>query len=271
MAEGAYPRVTCITLKEYLPPGFFSRPNWVPLELLWSDSRFLLTRSGLSCHDDLDATTYREVGLARQDRAERTRNLILDAAAEAFDERGFAGASLSDILSRAGVTKGALYFHFSSKDELARELVEEQWRIELPEVESPTNPIQAVVDLTHSFCYSLCTNLRVRASNRLVMESNYERPYPEVYTRWLEMIDQFLKVAHARGDLRHELDPTAVSSFVGGSVVGIQVMSGVLTNRADLRVRLTDMWRMTLPGIVPPRRLSRFQPGGTIAWDTTAA
>jgi hypothetical protein len=47
----------------------------------------------------------------------------------------------------------------------------------------------------------------VRASNRLVMESNYERPYPEVYTRWLEMINEFLKVAHARGDLRQELDP----------------------------------------------------------------
>jgi AcrR family transcriptional regulator len=209
--------------------------------------------------------------LARQDRAERTRNLILDAAAEAFDERGFAGASLSDILSRAGVTKGALYFHFASKDELAKELVEEQWRIELPAVENPANPIQAVIDLTHSFCYSLCTNLRVRASNRLVMESNYERPYPEVYTRWLEMINNFLEVAHARGDLRQELAPTAVSSFVGGAVVGIQTMSGVLTSRADLRDRLTDMWKMSLPGIVPPRRLSRFQPGGTIAWDITAA
>ena len=215
--------------------------------------------------------TYREVGLARQDRAERTRNLILDAAAEAFDERGFAGASLSDILSRAGVTKGALYFHFSSKDELARELVEEQWRIELPTIDNPANPVQDVIDLTHSFCSSLCTNLRVRASNRLVMESNYERPYPEVYTRWLEMINEFLKVAHARGDLRQELDPVAVSSFIGGSVVGIQTMSGVLTSRADLRDRLTDMWKMSLPGIVPPRRLSRFQPGGTIAWDTNAA
>ena len=209
--------------------------------------------------------------LPRQDRAERTRNLILDAAAEAFDARGFVGASLSDILARAGVTKGALYFHFSSKEELAKALIEEQWNIELPELENTTNPIQSVIDLCHSFCHSLCTNIRVRASNRLVTESNFERPYPQVYTRWIDMIHEFLKIAQDSGDLRQEWDPAEVATYIGGSVLGIQTMSGVLTNREDLRDRLTDMWKISLPGLVPARRLSRFHPDGTIKWDITAA
>jgi AcrR family transcriptional regulator len=217
------------------------------------------------------ASTHREVWLPRQDRAERTRNLILDAAAEAFEARGFAGASLSDILARAGVTKGALYFHFASKEELAKELVEEQWKIELPSLDNPTNPLQSVIDLCHSFCFALCTNIRVRASNRLVTESNFERPYPQVYTRWLDIIHEFLKIAHASGDLRPEWDPADVASYIGGAVLGIQTMSGVLTNREDLRQRLTDMWKISLPGLVPARRLSRFRPGGTNAWDTSAA
>lgn len=209
--------------------------------------------------------------MARQDRAERTRNVILDAAAEAFEERGFAGASLSDILARAGVTKGALYFHFSSKEDLAMALVEEQWKIELPPLEAPKNPVQSVIDLCHSFCNNLCTNTRVRASNRLVTEGNFERPLPEVYTRWVDMLHHFLKVAQTTGDLRQELDPADVASYIGGAVLGIQTMSGVLTNRSDLRDRLTDMWKISLPGIVPARRLSRFIPSGTIQWDTTAA
>lgn len=207
--------------------------------------------------------------MPRQDRAERTRNVILDAAAEAFEARGFAGASLSDILARAGVTKGALYFHFASKEELAKALVEEQWRIELPPMDNPTNPIQSVIDLCHSFCFALCVNIRVRASNRLVTESNFDRPYPQVYTRWIEMIHAFLKVAHDSGDLRPEWDPAEVASYIGGSVFGIQTMSGVLTNREDLRQRLTDMWRISLPGLVPARRLSRFRPAGTVSWDTS--
>lgn len=209
--------------------------------------------------------------MSRQDRAERTRNAILDAAAEAFEARGFAGTSLSDILARAGVTKGALYFHFASKEELAKELIDEQWKIELPPLDNPNNPIQNVIDLCHLFCFALCTNIRVRASSRLVTESNFERPYPQVYTRWLDMIHEFLKVAHDSGDLRPEWEPADVASYVGGAVLGVQTMSGVLTNREDLRRRLTDMWKISLPGLVPARRLSRFRPGGTITWDTSAA
>jgi AcrR family transcriptional regulator len=209
--------------------------------------------------------------LSRQDRAERTRNAILDAAAEAFEARGFAGTSLSDILARAGVTKGALYFHFASKEELAKELIDEQWKIELPPLDNPTNPIQNVIDLCHLFCIALCTNIRVRASSRLVTESNFERPYPQVYTRWLDMIHEFLKVAHDSGDLRPEWEPADVASYVGGAVLGVQTMSGVLTNREDLRRRLTDMWKISLPGLVPARRLSRFRPDGTITWDISAA
>jgi hypothetical protein len=57
---------------------------------------------------------------------------------------------------------------------------------------------------------------------------------------------------------------------MGGAVFGIQTMSGVLTGRADLRDRITDHFKISLPGLVPPRRLSRFEPAGTIRWDSAA-
>ena len=60
---------------------------------------------------------------ARQERAEVTREAILEGAAEAFDAAGFGSTSLSDISQRAGVTKGALYFHFPSKEALAHTLM----------------------------------------------------------------------------------------------------------------------------------------------------
>lgn len=64
--------------------------------------------------------------VARQERAVRTRRAILEAAAAVFDERGYEAATIADILARAGVTKGALYFHFSSKQELAQGVLDEQ-------------------------------------------------------------------------------------------------------------------------------------------------
>ncbi|MER7195892.1 TetR family transcriptional regulator [Streptomyces flaveolus] len=43
----------------------------------------------------------------KQERATRTRELILRAAAEVFDESGYSGAGISKIMNRAGVTQGA--------------------------------------------------------------------------------------------------------------------------------------------------------------------
>jgi TetR/AcrR family transcriptional regulator, transcriptional repressor for nem operon len=49
------------------------------------------------------------------DRGTETRRRILEVAAEAFSDRGYAGTSLSDVLKASGVTKGGFYFHFPSK------------------------------------------------------------------------------------------------------------------------------------------------------------
>ena len=208
--------------------------------------------------------------MTRQDRAERTRTAILDAAAEVFEERGFTGASLSEILTRAGVTKGALYFHFSSKDDLAKAIIDEQWNIEVPRLEAVQSPMQGLIDVCHAFGLNLCSNIRVRASNRLVTEANFAQPNPAVYERWNKITYEFLVAAKEAGDLRAEFDPEAVSRWLGGSFLGIQIMSGVLTNRADLHERITDLFKISLPGLVPARRLARFNPSGTIEWDKAA-
>jgi AcrR family transcriptional regulator len=47
-----------------------------------------------------------------------TRDRLLQAAAEVFAERGFAGASLDQVAAAAGFTKGAVYSNFAGKDEL---------------------------------------------------------------------------------------------------------------------------------------------------------
>lgn len=55
--------------------------------------------------------------------AEETRRRILDEATALFTERGYAGTSIRDISDRLGMTKGALYYHFSSKDDLLHAMI----------------------------------------------------------------------------------------------------------------------------------------------------
>lgn len=54
----------------------------------------------------------------RERRLEHTRGLLLEAAEEVFAEKGFAAATLDDIAHAAGYTKGAIYKHFATKEEL---------------------------------------------------------------------------------------------------------------------------------------------------------
>lgn len=64
----------------------------------------------------------------RERRLEHTRSLLLDAAEEVFAEKGFMAASLDDIAYAAGYTKGAIYKHFSTKEDLFLAVSDRYWR-----------------------------------------------------------------------------------------------------------------------------------------------
>ena len=65
-----------------------------------------------------------------QKRGEETRSRILEAAKECFAQHGYDGTSVAEICHRAGVTKGAFYHHFPSKQALFLELMD-RWLAEL--------------------------------------------------------------------------------------------------------------------------------------------
>jgi AcrR family transcriptional regulator len=54
-------------------------------------------------------------------KGERTRQRIIEKAAPIFNQRGYSGASMQEIMEAAGIEKGGIYRHFSSKEELASE------------------------------------------------------------------------------------------------------------------------------------------------------
>ena len=67
----------------------------------------------------------RGAALARtQTKSDRTRQRILDAAAVAFQRRGYASVTLKDIASLAGLQAGSLYYHFDTKEELVEAVLD---------------------------------------------------------------------------------------------------------------------------------------------------
>lgn len=64
----------------------------------------------------------------RERRLEHTRSLLLDAAEGVFAEKGFTPATLDDIAHAAGYTKGAIYKHFTTKEDLFLAVSDRFWR-----------------------------------------------------------------------------------------------------------------------------------------------
>jgi AcrR family transcriptional regulator len=64
----------------------------------------------------------------RERRLEHTRSLLLDAAEDVFSEKGFTSATLDDIAHAAGYTKGAIYKHFTTKEDLFLAVSDRYWR-----------------------------------------------------------------------------------------------------------------------------------------------
>jgi AcrR family transcriptional regulator len=72
--------------------------------------------------------------LTREESRARTRDLLLEAAAELFADRGVNGTSVEQIVERAGFTRGAFYGNFADKHDLVRELLQRRTERELAEV-----------------------------------------------------------------------------------------------------------------------------------------
>lgn len=204
----------------------------------------------------------RETGTVRQERALRTREAILDAAAEVFDAHGYAGAGLAAIIERAGIAKGALYFHFDSKEQLARILIDEQFQL-APSEDSYCEGMQGLIDLTYQVATSIAEQHRVRAAIRLVIEhTSFTSPLADPYLQWMRIVSRFLAAASGRGQLRHGVDPDRAAWLIVSCFTGVQLVSEVLTGRCDLAGRIGDLWANLGPGLVTAAWARRLQWAG---------
>lgn len=194
--------------------------------------------------------------MAQQERAVRTKEAVVTAAAEAFAEAGFLGTSMADIFARAGVTKGALYFHFASKEELATEIVnsEEAEAAKLVQdvFANDSPPLQKVIDITFRWAHEIQSNPVVRAGVRLIIEQGtYNNPMPVPYAQWESIVLELLASAQERGELERTVDAKAMAEFIVSSFTGSQIVSQVVSGHEDLIQRVERMWQLLLMGMLP--------------------
>jgi len=204
--------------------------------------------------------------MAKQARAVQTRRSIVEAAASVFAEYGYERAATSEILRRANVTKGAMYFHFPSKESLAQAIMDEQTG--LVRVEHRLSPLQSIIDITHQFAHVLRHDALARAGTRLSIEGvffNGTHPWGD----WFDLTAGLLAEGQKQGEVLPQVVPRETAEFVVATFTGVQLVSEAINRRADLRGRVAVMWRHILPSVAHPAAISRLRPEG--ATDPAAA
>lgn len=195
--------------------------------------------------------------MARQERAIRTRRAILNAAASVFDERGYEAATIGEVLTRAGVTKGALYFHFPSKQALAEGVLGEQFSGF--RLAPRASKLQELVDMGLALAYRMRRNPVVSASARLSLGQEMGAMFGTwAITTWLDATEKVLQEAREQGELLPHVDPAESAWVFSAAWTGVQIYSHTLSGREDLERRVSVLFEHLLPSIAVPAVLGKL-------------
>jgi AcrR family transcriptional regulator len=186
-------------------------------------------------------------GRPMQQRARETRAAVLLAAARVFDELGYAGASIDQIAQEGGLTKGALYFHFESKADLALAVVNanyEVWvRLQAEIASRGLPPLDQVSAVVRDLAVCFGDDVVIRGGMRLNSDRKaipVELPVP--YSDWIDYFRPLLVRAQEQGTVRPELDVDMLSRVTVSGLFGVQLVSERLTDRADVVERVDEWW-----------------------------
>jgi TetR/AcrR family transcriptional repressor of nem operon len=156
---------------------------------------------------------------------EKTRIQILSAAFDIVYKNGFRASSVKEIVSKAGVTEGAFFHHFHTKDDLGyaltdeiKEMILERWIRPLVAYE---NPIQGMVvryrkllEATTDEELSLGCPLNNLTQEMSPVDSVFRDRLRAILGFWIDETERYLKIAQTRGFLRPSVNPREAAEFV---------------------------------------------------------
>ncbi|MFE7582438.1 ScbR family autoregulator-binding transcription factor [Streptomyces gardneri] len=195
--------------------------------------------------------------MAQQERAIRTRKIILEAAAATFDEHGYESTTIAEILERAEVTKGALYFHFPSKGDLARGVLAAAVTTE--GVRPHALKLQELADTMLLLAYRLPREPMLSAALRIAVDPRARRQFGTAWPDWAELMAGLLREAKARGEVLAHTDEEEIGRMIVSTWTGVRVVTEGLPGTYDLPDEIALLLRLLLAAVATPAVLPRLE------------
>jgi AcrR family transcriptional regulator len=166
------------------------------------------------------------------------------AAIDCFARFGYQGASIDRIARHAGVTKGALYYHFRDKEELLFEAVGDRVgefeRLVLAEVGPSTGTMAALKGVIDAcFFHATMSNHR-RFIITLMIEALDTNPqlsakFQRILRRMRAFLADVVRRGQEAGTVRREIDAEQVAALIAGAIMGAEVQHYQDPDEVDLR------------------------------------
>jgi TetR/AcrR family transcriptional repressor of nem operon len=165
---------------------------------------------------------------------ERTRERLLQAASREIYRSGFQSASLDTILAVAGVTRGALYYHFDSKEALGHAVIEEiiapdvrgTWvRPLLRPTKSGKDPIDALIGAVRGIPVRPVDvrggcQLNNLAQEMSPLDAGFRKRLATIFDAWREAVASTLREGQTRGSVRRDVEPADAAALLIAMVEG---------------------------------------------------
>ena len=161
---------------------------------------------------------------------ERTRERLLQAASREIYRSGFQSASLDKILASSGVTKGALYYHFDSKEALGYAVIEEviapdvhgKWVRPFQNVKDPIDALIGAVQrvpVRPADVRGGC-QLNNLAQEMSPLDAGFRKRLAIIFDAWRKAVASVLREGQIHGSVRRDVEPTDAAGVLIAMVEG---------------------------------------------------
>jgi TetR/AcrR family transcriptional repressor of nem operon len=163
-------------------------------------------------------------------KGEQTRREIIRKAAPIFNQKGYDGAALSDLMRATGLEKGGIYRHFDSKQELAGEAFDHAWKMAIDTRFEGTQEIPNTIDRLKQ----IVRNFRDRRAGLVpggcpllntAIDSDDGNPQLRAKARralgrWLDRLISIAEEGRKRGEVRSDVDSAELATLIASTLEG---------------------------------------------------
>ena len=184
---------------------------------------------------------------ARPGRGLESRRDLMDVAIDCFARYGYQATSIDRIAKAAGVTKGALYYHFKDKEDLLFAAVKQRIGQFERRVVGDLTPIADAADALRQLG-RLCLEHATKSNHRrlivtLMVEALDTNPrltaqFRDMMHRFREFLREIVRLGQEQGAFRSDVDATLAAEVYAGAIMGAEIQYYQDPNSFDLRATI---------------------------------